>query len=73
METTARSVLEEMLGALDQEITAERSGRNRTRIPLADGRLLGQLGGATAVGAWRPSGVLRANTTSVARSTVETR
>ncbi len=45
METTTRSVLGEMLGALDQEIIAERSGHNRAKIPLADGRLLGQAGG----------------------------
>jgi len=40
------SVLEELCGALDQEIAAERSGRRRTKIPLADGRLLGQGGGS---------------------------
>jgi hypothetical protein len=45
METSVTKVLNELCGALDQEIVAERSGRNRTGIPLADGRLLGQGGG----------------------------
>ena len=42
MESSVRAVLDELCGALDQEIVAERSGRTRTKIPLADGRLLGQ-------------------------------
>lgn len=35
-------ILGELCGALDEEIAAERSGRSRTKIPLTDGRLLGQ-------------------------------
>jgi len=42
MESSIRGVLDELCGALDQEIVAERSGRTRTKIPLADGRLPGQ-------------------------------
>ncbi|MFA4931405.1 MAG: AAA domain-containing protein [Caldisericia bacterium] len=45
MESFVRAALDELCGALDQEIAAERSGHTRTKIPLADGRLLGLGGG----------------------------